>query len=394
MVDDLILRSNVKGCTCKDGSCSAQFPRNVFANMEVDLLDGSINVKKLEPMINNVTPALTYSLRCNTDITSLLSGTSIKAVVAYISDYVTKASLKTYYIFQSNTVSLGRTGKTRQINAHQLIMKMVNALTSRLQIGSPMASMFLLGPPDLYTNFKFKVFWWRSYVSEVQQSWPSEENLVDNLPNDQSDHIVVTKAPEGYVGSCNVDDYAHHPLVLEDFSLYIYFQMYEQKKRTPTQLAAFLNSTTDKPGMQIVEPASTVYENKPESEVGLMQHEDLSEKTSTTTYMCKPDHPLYHTHYIKCDKKHLDNTVPNFGGGQLPRVDQGDHEFYCCTMLTLFKMWRSGQCLKGQLNSWDGAFTGCQFDQKATKMMKNFNICYACNDAHNDYYAQDKIKGS
>ncbi|KAJ6612334.1 hypothetical protein B0H10DRAFT_1692218, partial [Mycena sp. CBHHK59/15] len=101
MVDDLILRSNVKGCTCKDGSCSAQFPRNVFANMEVDLLDGSINVKKLEPMINNVTPALTYSLRCNTDITSLLSGTSIKAVVAYISDYVTKASLKTYYIFQS-----------------------------------------------------------------------------------------------------------------------------------------------------------------------------------------------------------------------------------------------------------------------------------------------------
>ncbi|KAJ7697001.1 hypothetical protein B0H17DRAFT_928751, partial [Mycena rosella] len=101
-VDDLILRSNVHTCCLrKDKTCSARFPRDVYMKTEVDPADGSINVKKQEFMINCVTPDVTYCIRCNTDVTSLLSGTSIKAVVAYISDYVTKASLKIYHIFDT-----------------------------------------------------------------------------------------------------------------------------------------------------------------------------------------------------------------------------------------------------------------------------------------------------
>ncbi|KAJ7437687.1 hypothetical protein B0H11DRAFT_1753413, partial [Mycena galericulata] len=55
-----------------------------------------------------------------------------------------------------------------------------------------------------------------------------------------------------------------------------------------------------------------------------------------------PDHPLYKTHYIRCDRRDLEETIPNFVGGVLPRMDQGDREFYCCTMMTLFKPWRKG----------------------------------------------------
>jgi len=49
--------------------------------------------------MNSVTPTLTYLIRCNSDVTSLLSGTAIKAVVAYVSDYITKPGLKTYSVF-------------------------------------------------------------------------------------------------------------------------------------------------------------------------------------------------------------------------------------------------------------------------------------------------------
>ncbi|KAJ7205592.1 hypothetical protein C8J57DRAFT_1099965, partial [Mycena rebaudengoi] len=104
-----------------DGSCSARFPREVHLKTEVDVNDGSIRLKKLEPMVNNVTPSVTYVLGCNTDVTCLLSGTSIKAVAAYISDYVTKSSLKTYHVFQSvqnvfdrNTVCLGGSPETKK----------------------------------------------------------------------------------------------------------------------------------------------------------------------------------------------------------------------------------------------------------------------------------------
>jgi hypothetical protein len=44
---------------------------------------------------------VTFLLRCNSDITSLLSGTAIKAIVAYISDYITKPGLKTHTIFEA-----------------------------------------------------------------------------------------------------------------------------------------------------------------------------------------------------------------------------------------------------------------------------------------------------
>ncbi|KAJ6476085.1 hypothetical protein C8R45DRAFT_792491, partial [Mycena sanguinolenta] len=96
-VDDLLLWSNVH---CY-GSCSARFPREVHLTTEVNPTDRSISLKKLEPMINNVSPALTYSLRCNTDVTSLLPGSTIKAVSTYVCDYVTKPSLKLYHTFNA-----------------------------------------------------------------------------------------------------------------------------------------------------------------------------------------------------------------------------------------------------------------------------------------------------
>ncbi|KAJ7292038.1 hypothetical protein C8J57DRAFT_1044520 [Mycena rebaudengoi] len=91
------IRLEVKGCTRSDGTCSAQFPREFHLTTEVDNKDGPIKMKKLEPMINNVTPAVTYVLGCNTDVTCLQSGTSIKSVVAYISDYPSLASKPTTY---------------------------------------------------------------------------------------------------------------------------------------------------------------------------------------------------------------------------------------------------------------------------------------------------------
>ncbi|KAK0437067.1 hypothetical protein EV421DRAFT_1678897, partial [Armillaria borealis] len=43
---------------------------------------------------------LTYIMQYNIDITSLSSGTVIKAVVLYISNYIIKFSLKTHVVFE------------------------------------------------------------------------------------------------------------------------------------------------------------------------------------------------------------------------------------------------------------------------------------------------------
>src|ERR1700730_1418819 len=168
-VDDLILRSNVhkcrtsipadekkqkkerRGCINRQGNCKAWFPRQIFQETQVDTTTGALNVKKGEKWINTLTPVVTYLLRCNSDVTSLLSGTAIKAIVAYISDYVTKPGLKTYTIFDTirsvfdkNSELIGGSLKRKE-KARQLITKIINSLTAKLEIGGPMASLYLLG---------------------------------------------------------------------------------------------------------------------------------------------------------------------------------------------------------------------------------------------------------
>ncbi|KIM34721.1 hypothetical protein M413DRAFT_38261, partial [Hebeloma cylindrosporum] len=119
-VDDILSRSNIHNCNrnlnkdgtrrkgasagCMDnkwGKCKARFPRPTAPSTTMDPETGYLTMKKCEAWINTITPIVTYLFRCNTDITSISSGTAIKGVVLYISDYITKTSLKTHTIFES-----------------------------------------------------------------------------------------------------------------------------------------------------------------------------------------------------------------------------------------------------------------------------------------------------
>ncbi|KIM86543.1 hypothetical protein PILCRDRAFT_23114, partial [Piloderma croceum F 1598] len=104
-VNDILFQSNIHkfiGCLSnKWGKCKARFPRKTLEHTEVDMNNGALNIKKGESMLNTVTAEVIYLIHSNTDVTSLLSGTAIKAVVAYISDYISKPTLKTYLIFEA-----------------------------------------------------------------------------------------------------------------------------------------------------------------------------------------------------------------------------------------------------------------------------------------------------
>src|SRR3977135_933819 len=198
-VNDLIFRNNRHACRTnwclknKWKKCKARFPRPLVPYMPVDKT-GHINIKKSESMINTYNPILTYLLRCNTDVTSLLSGTSIKAVIAYVTDYVTKSPLKTYNIFETicdvfnrNTVIING-DDDREEKARSLLVKIVNGLTTKMQIGSPMAASYLLGLPDHYTSHTFKPCHWRPFVNEVLSCWP--QNETENEPTQEPQGVL------------------------------------------------------------------------------------------------------------------------------------------------------------------------------------------------------------
>ncbi|KAF8218686.1 hypothetical protein L208DRAFT_1348487, partial [Tricholoma matsutake] len=144
----------------------------------------------------------------NTDTTSLLSGTAVKAIVTYILDYVTKPGLSTYSMFDTIQHIFDRSSETivpgvsnRKNTAKSLITQMVNALTSKMEFGSPMACLYLLCNPDHYNGFKFVDFYWKNFVHEVQSCW--------NSATDKPTKVVLNNNMGKIVGLSNVQDYMH-----------------------------------------------------------------------------------------------------------------------------------------------------------------------------------------
>jgi hypothetical protein len=64
----------------------------------------------------------------------------------------------------------------RKEKARVLITQIVNFLTAKMEIGGPMASLYLFGNPDHYTDHDFVVFYWKSYVTEVLRVWNEEKD--------------------------------------------------------------------------------------------------------------------------------------------------------------------------------------------------------------------------
>jgi hypothetical protein len=449
-VDDLVFHSNVhscrmsikdkdgndikKGCLNKQGRCRARFPWDVVEQTMVDPLTGALMIRKGESWLNTFTPLITYVLRCNTDTTSLLSGTTIKAIIAYVSDYVTKPGLKTYSIFDTIRRVFDRNSELitdstdRKSTARSLMTKIVNALTAKMEIGSPMACMYLLGNPDHYTGHKFVNFYWRNYVQEVQTAWGSPKE------GDKPAKVVLNKNMGKYVGLSDVQDYMHRPFIYKDLNLYDWIRQATKKKRSKVQQAEFdekhavlneydkemIDDESDE--LDVLNDNKNLNSNLPQSGGGYDQDisdstdydstdeptnddEDVDDESSDELNICNEyaqnlyedeeenhqfmkAHPQFQTHHVRCTKE--DNIVPNFLGGSLPRCDQGDREYYCLTMLTLFKPWRSGKDLKSADSTWDDTFHSHDFTSRQQELMRNFNLCYECVDARDDYSAKLK----
>jgi hypothetical protein len=267
-----------------------------------------------------------------------------------------------------------------------------------------MASLYLLKNPDHYTNYKFKPFWWKSYVGSVRKAWDADERpaypdqgqsgAADGEAETQLDQMVLMKSKDGFVGTTNIDDYVWRPAVFEHTSFYDYIQMTTRVKRTPKQLTEFLASVDEHTEPVSRESAAERHDNWLDDDLDGGPCDDLLDSAAgdVSPHAFLKDHPLWETHYVRCERSHLQTMVPNFTGGALPRMDQGDRDYYCCTMLTLFKPWRDTLQLKPKSATWHDTFTKHVFSDKASRLMKHFNIRYECNDARDDYSALDKQK--
>ncbi|KAJ7628135.1 hypothetical protein DFH06DRAFT_965393, partial [Mycena polygramma] len=106
-----------------------------------------------------------------------------------------------------------------------------------MEIGSPMASLYLLGNPDHYASHKYVSFAWRQYVQFVRSHWVSDLPVeeTDEYTKDDEERIPIGRLDGRFVPASNVDDYRYRPLIHENLTLYEWVQTSEKKKRTPQE---------------------------------------------------------------------------------------------------------------------------------------------------------------
>ena len=386
VTNEIIYRSNRHSCRtggCKahpNALCKARFPHSCFEETVVDD-QGHVEIKHHEPWLNTFNYLLSYLIRCNSDVTSLLSGTSIKAIIAYVTDYITKTPLKSHVMFdiiqgvlERNAEAAGgdRSGSEK---ARKLMVQITNAFMSHLELGAPFAATYLLGLPDHYTNFQFKVCYWQSYVNEIEKIWKEyeEKNGCGNILDMTA--VLIYKAGNSYQATSPLYDYVYRPGELEEVCLYDYISLYEKVKVARGR------------AMTIPDDAGDTSDSENESDNGMG---DLTNKFANAPYEFGSAHPQYKGYSLRRRKTAV---IPNFVGATLPRNTDATSEYYCLTMLTLFCPWRTGFDLKDFNISWGECFKNFKFTARQVEIMKFMNVRYECNDARDDYAAIRKKMG-
>ncbi|KAJ7793155.1 hypothetical protein B0H13DRAFT_1935544 [Mycena leptocephala] len=364
---------------------------------------GHINIKKAEPQLNTFSRVLTYFSRSNTDVTSLLSGTAVKAVVSYVSDYVSKLGLKSYQAFASVFDVFERNQETSTNGAQgvdtakTLMRQMINSMSTKMEIGSPMASMYVLGNPDHYCSHKYVNFAWRSYVTFVKNYWHKGITNDDEGEDIAEDLLTIQNQNGSYVACSIVDDNRFRPVAYEHVNLYEWVQCSEKKARSRKECREFEETVKiqheldgveeNEEGIGLDRDVEPDYDadndlddfidddladsdistennsdsdgesdwNSEDEDAIIVEKENQKLKADRITrHSFLPAHKAaFMTHAVHCDFQKLDKIIPNFMGGAIPRADKGDREYYCMTMMPLFKPWRSPADLKDAESNWD-----------------------------------------
>jgi hypothetical protein len=395
--NEILYRSNIHNCSimtvddhnvvvpiCKIGrtTCKARFPRPEILNTTVDVSDGHITLKKEEGKMNTFSAVLTYLTGCNTDVTALSSGTGVKAIIAYVSDYVSKSPLKTYMIFdtvrnvykRNNDIINGSAEQGEM--ARKVMNKIVNALSARMEIGGPMACMYLLGYPDHYTGHRFQYVNWHAYVSYVENELRNEEH---------EDALKIFKTQTEYVGVDHTMDYRFRPEEYEDMCVYDWCRL---ARRT----TKFHSSRKDIDQVDQFGIESDTYLCEEGGDNRISCEETYEHTKNKKGFQFMKDHPLVDTHIVRCVKDD-DKLVANFGAGLLPRRDGDDREYYARTMCILFAPWRKADEVKDSEESWNECFNRTSFKKRHEEIMNNIQLRYECKDARDDFAQEARRQG-
>ena len=135
--------------------------KNTRATSSVDPDTGEIFLKCLDQLVNNFNSTILEAVRCNMDIKFIGSGASAKAILYYITDYITKSQLKAHVAYAALDLAVRKLGEydpqedDLTIRAKVLLWKCAYAMISHQELSAQQVCSYLMDFEDHFTSHKY-----------------------------------------------------------------------------------------------------------------------------------------------------------------------------------------------------------------------------------------------
>jgi len=142
---------------------------NFRADSCIDPDMGSICLRCLDGLVNNFNMTILEAVRCNMDIQFIGSGESAKAMIYYITDYITKSQLKSHVAYAALQLAVKKCEDVDDadddftVRSKRLLQKCAYALISHQEMSAQQVASYLMGYEDHFTSHSFGCLYWASF---------------------------------------------------------------------------------------------------------------------------------------------------------------------------------------------------------------------------------------
>ncbi|KAI0350378.1 hypothetical protein OH77DRAFT_1384853, partial [Trametes cingulata] len=166
-----------------DRSCRFELEEeNSVPETRIDYDSGSLEMRHIDGLINGYNPTILEAMRCNMDIKFIGTGEDAKAVIYYITDYITKSQLKTHVAYAALALGVKKAAEGAEyddmddsVKAKRMLRKCAFSLLSNQELSAQQVAMYLLGHQDHYCSDTFSNLYWPQFERYIDKQLPSPE---------------------------------------------------------------------------------------------------------------------------------------------------------------------------------------------------------------------------
>ena len=391
---------------------------NFRETSDFDPETAELSLRCLQGLVNNFNPTILEAVRCNMDIKFIGSGESAKAILYYVTDYITKSDLKTHVAFAALELAVKRLGEydpsvdEASSRAKRMLQKCAYAMVSHQELSAQQVAAYLVGGGDHYTSHQFRNLYWTSFEASVNNERPSPECYkAGDVEGSQDAECIQPPHEDGDSGNDEqVEDRDNDTLseggddetgIDDEEDVHVAFSRTGDVLERSSQVTNYRFRAREMDHLSVWEFTSTVDQlarsKCRNSDPDYDEPEDLgyddSASKQASAYELHPMHPEYLSKVQRIRRNQCKQFVPVPIGPAIPRRDRPElYARYARLMLVLFKPWRKEADLRGSAASWPEAFN--QFmescDKETQGVMNNMQILHECKDSKNNHFRMRK----